>query len=658
MPVETMPLTIEQSDFLGGWAPDGEDASLASNTLLDALNLLPDRNTGSLQTRKGFLRLREELGDLTTHTVRSIHSFRTNSAAYLIVVTCLTTGASANNNVRVYAINLSGLTVARIDTADRNWSNPLEAHWGITIDGTYYGGSRGNEMYSWDGTTWDATAATPTNSKALVDAVDGAVTTATQYGRDYAFNGKERVSYSGDYFKPNRNIRYDTWESGQKYVVGDRISLKSGLDYWKSFRCVRAHDADATNKPQVGTGSPNTYWKKIRLALAEDEDNETAADWSFVPLAAQTSIATWHGSRLFLRYDGQGDRSRVQYSKPIKPEKGEDVPGVTWDPTDFSPTDDIQGPGGGWLSFNDGKHQGGIVALHSYGSYLVVFKRRAVWALSGLDDDTWTVRRIARGVGAVGSEAVAEHDGLIYFLSDDGLYVTDGTAVEQVDGNERVQAFLRTRMDSALLQAATDLRRPEVWAFHGFIWFSIPDASASAADDKHLTIAYHPESGSFWRTNLPVLTAKTFRIEGVSRMAFGAPSTYGTSRDLLYEYAHASASDDDDDGAATAGATSIAWNARTAWWNFSTFRQDRRIRRVWAIVKGAATYTITAYRNWSDSSVESEARVVSGSDPTHIEGEWMADSHAVSFKVSGTVAPASLIGIAVDTEHRRTRYHA
>jgi hypothetical protein len=656
MPVETMPLTIEQSDFLGGWSPDGEDASTASNTLLDVMNLLPDRNTGALQTRKGFRRLREELFGATTHTVRSIHKYRTNSTNYLIVV--VTDGSANANNVRLYAINLGDLSVSRIDTAGVTWDNPYEPHWGISIDGTYYGGSRGNAMYSWDGTTWDADAATPTNSKTLVDAVDGSVTTATQYGRDYAFNGKERVAYSGDYFKPNRSIRYDTWESGQKYSVGDRISLKSGLSYWKSFRCVKAHDADATNKPEVGTGSPGVYWKKIRLALAEDEDGDTTKDWSFVPLAAETSIATWHGDRLFMRYDGQGDRSRVLYSKPIRPEKGEDVPGVTWDPTDFSPSDDIQGPGGGWLSFNDGKHQGGITALHSYGSYLIVFKRRAVWALSGLDDDTWTRRRLSRGVGCVSSEAVVEHDGLVYFLSDDGLYVTDGTDVKPVAGNERVRVWLRERMDSALTQAATDLRRPDMWSFDGFIWFSIPDAGESTTDLKHVTIAYHPESGSFWRTNLPVLCARPFRIDGVSRLAFGAPSTYATGRDLVYEYGHASASDTDDDGADTVGTTAISWLARTAWWNFSTFRQDRRIRRVWAVVKGALTYTIDAYRNWSDSVAETQTRVVSGSTPTHIEGEWMADSHAVNFKVSGASAPATLIGIAVDTEHRRTRYHA
>lgn len=662
MPVETMPLTIEQSDFRGGWAPDGENASTAPDVLIDVMNLLPDRNTGALQTRKGFRRLREELAGLTTHTVRSIHTYRTDSVKYLIVVTCLTAGTAAANNVRVYAVNLSDLTVSRIDTAGVTWSNPLHPHWGMTIDGVYYGGSKGNEMYSWDGTTWDATAATPASTRrAIVDDTDAGVDTTTEYARDFAWTGKEIGSYNGDYFKPNRSIRYDAWESGEHYSRGDKVSLKgtwdTGVTYWKSFKCIKSHEADATNKPQLGTGVPRTYWEKVRLPLPQNEDSETNDAWNLVVTAAQTSIAAWHGNRLFMRFDGHGDNSRVQYSKPVAIEKGKDIPDTEWDPTDFSPTDDIQGPGGGWLPFNDGRDDGAVTALHSFGSYLIVFKRRAVWALSGSDDDTWTVRRIARGVGALSSESKVELDGLVYFLSDDGLYVTDGTAVDEVQGNEKVREWLRDRMDSALAQADTDRRYPDVWAYNGFIWFSIPDSTGSTADLKHVTMVYDPKTGSFWRTNLPVLCAHVFRIEGVSRLVFGAPSTYGSSYDTVYEYDHASASDTDDDGAETRGTTAISWLARTAWWNFSTFRQDRRIRRVWASVKGALTYTITAYRNWSDSAAETETRVVSSSTPQHIEGETMADSHAVSFKLSGASAPASLLGIAVDTEPRRTRYH-
>jgi hypothetical protein len=663
MPVETMPLTIEQSDFLGGWAPDGENASTSPDVLLDVMNLLPDRNTGSLQARKGFKRLREELGDLTTHTVRSIHQYRSGSAAYLIVVTCLTSGAAAANNVRVYAITLSDLTVSRIDTAGVTWDNPLERHWGVTVDGKYYGGSKGNTMYSWDGTTWDADATSATR-RAIVDDTDAGVDTTTEYARDFAWSGKELGTYNGGTFKPNKSIRYDAWESGEHYSKGAKVSLKgtwdTGVTYWKSFKCIKDHTADATNKPQLGTGSPGVYWEKVKLPLPQDEDSETRDSWSFVPTAAETSIATWHGERLFMRYDGHGDNSRVLYSKPVRPEKGEDVPGVTWDPTDFSPSDTIQGVGGGWLSFNDGKHTGAITALKSYGSYLIVFKRRAVWALSGLDDDTWTVRRIARGVGCVGPDAIAEHDGLVYFLSDDGLYVTDGTAAKPVPGTEKVQAWLRDRMDSALLQAATDKRYPDVWAYEGFIWFSIPDSSASTSDLKHVTMVYDPATESFWRTNLPVLCAKPFRVEGVTRLAFGAPSTYATARDLVYEYDHASAAYVDDDGAASYGTSSYTWLLQTAWWNFSTFRQDRRIRRVWAIVKGATTFTLAAYRNWETSVAETKDIAVTGTVATHIEGEWMADSHAISLKLSASTGGVanSVLGLAVDTEPRRTRYHA
>jgi hypothetical protein len=658
-----MPNVIEVSDFTGGFAPDGENASTPSDTLIDTHNLVPDRNTGSLLTRKGFRRLREELFGADTHYVRNIRHFHGDDGVnYLIVV--LTTGTSAANNVRLYAIDLSNNSVQRIDTAGVNWDNPLEPHWGVGIDGIYYGGSKGNAMYSWtpSGPTWDADAATPSGVKTWVNAQNDSVTTATEYGSDYAFKGTERVLYSGDYYKPVTDLRYDDWESGEHYSVGDLVSLKavwaSTSSYYKSFKCIKAHTADSTNKPGVGTGTPATYWEKKRLSKPVDDEGSTNTDdWSFVPTAAETSIATWHGSRLFMRYDGQGDLSRLLYSAPVKPEKGANIADVVWDPTNFAPQDTVAGVGGGWLSFNDGKHQGNITALYSFGAYLVVFKRRAVWVISGQDDDTWTVRRLARGVGAVGPQARVELDGLLYFLSDDGLYVTDGTAVQPVQGNEKVEDWFRQRLDSQLQQAATDKLWPMLWQFNGFIWIAMPNSAASTNDYKFNTVVYDPDTGSFWPTDLPVCAVTTYRESGINKTAFGAPAGYST-RDLVYLYNKSNANDQDDTGLDTYAGADIPWRLRTAWWNFSTYRQDRRIRRVWAAVKSAVAVTITAYRNWSNTQVADTVDTPSQSSYVeHIEGEWFADSHAVSFKLSAEAAPATVVSIAVDTERRRVRYH-
>src|ERR1044072_4331184 len=216
----TQPNLIEQSDFGGGWSPDGEDVTTDPTVLLDVLNLLPDLNTGSLAARPGFTRLLEELTGGSGRFGRKVFHFVAGfqQPHFLIVITAK--DAAAANNVKVFAIDLTAGAAQRIDTVGTTWDNPTKPHWGVAISKVWYGGSQGNTMYSWDPTTWDVgtsdngdwTADESTqNFKTLVGGVEASIDTDTQYGRDYAFTGRERVLYGGDAYSPNRHIRYDTW---------------------------------------------------------------------------------------------------------------------------------------------------------------------------------------------------------------------------------------------------------------------------------------------------------------------------------------------------------------------------------------------------------------------------------------------------------------
>jgi len=656
MPVITAPNLVEQSDFGGGWAPDIDSAATDANILPDMMNLLPD-NGGSdaLVTRKGFKRVREELAGLSTHYVKHIFPYRNATSNYLICI--LSSDAAAANNVRLYAIDLNDLSVARIDTAGVTWANPDRPHWGMTIQAVYYGGSPGNEVYSWDGSTWDATANTGTWDT-LVDSVAPG---SGEVARDFAFKGNETVTYSGDQYTPARGIRFPAWEAGQHYESGERVSYKTaigGETYWRSYRAIKASDSV---EPGIASGW-QAYWQKVRLPLPVNDDGETSAKWYFVPIAPGSSVAQWHANRFWIRYDGQGDKSRVLYSAPTHPEKGQDVPDVVFDMTDFQPGNDIKGPGGGWIPVNDGRQEGVVEAMWSYGQYLIIFKRQATWVLSGNSEETFTLRRLSRHVGAVSTSAVVELNGLVYFLSDDGLYVTDGTAVEPVPGNDRVRLTLTARIDLMHAEgAAGNLREPDVFTWDDMVWFTLP-CDDTGVTNKAETWVYSPKTQAFYRTDLPALAVATARHKGVRKFFFSAPTTYSL-RDLVYQYDHVSAVDGsgfetDDTGVDTyAGTSAIAWYATSAWLPFGTAPEQRRIRRTWAIVKGVMTHTIKTYRDWSTTEVSSEARAVTSTFPTHIEGEWVPDARAIQLRISSTKSPAALYGFAVDTQPRRVRYH-
>lgn len=655
MPAVTQPDLIEVSDFSGGWSPDGLDETEDPTSLADVLNLLPDRSTGALQTRPGFNEIAAVLTDAdldSDHEFRQLYHYHGNSLSYIIAV--VSNGVSEVDNVQLWAYDLLTPGWERFDTGNANWSNPTSAFWFQTIDGTLYGGSKGNPMFSWDGTTYDGDVATPT-AKEWVDDTGGSVNTASEYGRDYAWTGREYVEYGGDIFMPVKDIRYSPWETDERYVVGDRVSRKLN-SYHRSYRCIKTHTADSGKAPDNGADW-NTYWKRVKLPAPQNEDNETNADWALIPPAGESPIGAWFANRLFIRFDGQGDNSRLQYSAPIKPEKGEDIPETVWRPDDWAPGNDLRGQGGGWIPFNDGKSSGPVVALHPYGQYLVVFKRRAVYVLSGSDDTTWTVRRVGHGAGAVGPQAVVEYDGLVYFLSDDGLYATDGTAIEAVPGNEKVQRWLRERLDGLLTQAATDGLYPTLFEYDGFIGISLADASDT---DENITLFYEPETGAFWKTNLPVRDWLSYRVLGADFDAFIACEIdAGAPKRCVFKVDTALTVDDDLLG--SSGTTNISWYAQGPWLTFGLTREERRIRRVWGLVKGptAQTYTLLATRNYDAGTTgftTNRQRTVTYAG--YVEGLVMPDAHAWALKVSGDRGGSVLFGYGVDTQPRRRRYHA
>lgn len=688
MPFITAPNLIEEGDFTAGWLPDIDSAAVPVGHitpvgtsypagLVDVLNLLPPvgqppqnapGGQSYLTSRPGFARLHAQLTGDTGRFVRNVFHCEAGFQVphFLVIVTCK--NAVAANNVKIYAYDLDNDNVQRIDTAGVTWTTPTRPHWGVSIDKVWYGGSKGNQMYSWDPSTWvagvtsgtwNADASTGTY-KTVVDATNAGVNTATQYGRDYAFKGTETVGYSGKFYQPNKNIRYDTWNDGDHYSVGDTVSYQTAWGqagapkYWKSFKCVKGHNAVLnTNDPLADAA--HTFWQKHRLSLPQDASGDTADAWNFVPQAPATSIAAWHVDRLFLRFDGQGDNSRVIYSPPIKPEHHKDIPDTTWLATDWAPGSTVKGDGGGWLPFNDGKMHGDVEALYPYGQYLLVFKRRVLWALSGTDESTFTTRVIAQGMGTMAPHAVTEQDGVVYFLSDDGLYMTDGTSAQTVPGNDNVRAYITARMDAIMKLARHDGSdpdiNPEVHAFQGFIYISLP---CSTDAEPYVTLVYHPGTQSFWKLDLPILAAAVYRDRGVAKFSFGQPLARGT--DLMLQYDNGLLTDDT--GAAVSATQAINWRMQTGFWPFGTHHEERRIRRTWAVVSGAVTFALSTYSDWDDDTTTSTTTKVGSGDTQHVEGVWIPDCHSIGFKLSSSgTTRARIFGFAVATEPRRVRYH-
>lgn len=673
MPVEVPPNRIELSSLMGGFAPDPEEGSLPLDQTPDVLNLLPDVNAGALELRKGFTRLSAgRISALTdTHYLRHLNYYETiDSGArkrYLIAVLTNGTDAAANN-IRIYAYDLGADTFTRIDTAGRSWAKAKTEHWYAIIEGTYYGGTRGEEIYSWHPTDgWNATPTTP-SVDTWVDTTGNGIAASGEKARDYAFKKGQKVLYSSKYYSALRGIRYDTWESGEHYSKGKRVSRKvdHGVDtYWRSFECIKQHTSATTNRPGDGTVDPTTYWKNIRLKNIKDEDSEITADWAYMPLPGKGSVGAYHGFRLWVRHDDSDNWARLQYSAPAKPEKDTLISDLDWRPTDWAPVDDNQGDGGGWFTVPFQKGDA-IRALHSYGSYLLIFGRWESFVLAGTNEQTWNLRPLGK-IGAIGPQSVTEHDGLVYFWSPEGtLNVTDGTSWKEVPGMEKVREYIKDRTDQLMVGADSFNWHPTLQSYGAFIWMALPDN-----DGTDRTMVYHPTTESFWLLDLPILDMTVGEAGRAQRMWFSTAITLAgtTQTPTVFQYkddpGNETYTDDDWEGGSSTLTGDITWNWRSAWFTFGTVRNERRLRRLWALVSGeaASSVTVIGYRNFIISTTTTASRTLTGqatAQAEYVEGKVGQTTYGHSFgvKLSGTAnAQLAIHGIGIDTEPLRTRFN-
>jgi hypothetical protein len=675
VPIEIAPNRIDLTQLDGGFQPDTPESAVPLNASPDMTNLLLEHGGSSPETRKGFERLVAGQSSLTAHTVRSLFFYEciNDGTRLRHLVAVMSDGTSGANNVQVWAYDLINDTFERVDDPGRVWEQPNSPHWGIVVGNKFYGGVRGDAIYEWHPITgWVDDPTANQDLVTWVDDINDDVDTATEIARDYAYRKGRKVVFEDEEYATVKGIRYAKWNSDEAYKKGDRVSRRhvwgSSTTYWKSFECITSHKGDtARNAPGSGTGW-RSFWKKIRLDDILDEDGDLTEDWTFAGNGIQSSVGVFYADRLHIRRDNEDSRSTVQYSAPLTTKDAEGkrrkMPELVWNPQDWAAVDTIDGEGGGWYPVMPGKGDA-IRDMHEMGNYLVIAKRWTTFVLSGRSEQTWSQRKLGN-LGAVALGSLTELDSLVYGLAPTGaLWVTDGTDQREVPGSEKAREFIKERIDRLLETTPEDDDErwmPQVFAYDRRIWVSLPDAF-DAADPDDITMVYDPLTESWWKLDLPILTATTGAADRAERLFFSTPKRSGKATLFVYgdDPGDLVFTDDDPLGGDTPLTTAIPWHYRTAWIQFGAREQDRRIRRMWALVKTAVNVTLDGYRNFitSSSAYGVTRSFDSGHGTSFIEGKHMADSHAVALKVAGTAATGgpSLVGVGVDTQPRRTRWH-
>lgn len=82
------------------------------------------------------------------------------------------------------------------------------------------------------------------------------------------------------------------------------------------------------------------------------------------------------------------------------------------------------------IAEGDGEVITGIVTI---ADRILVFKNSSIHVIYTTDSpENWTIRQVAPDVGCVGPNALVNSKGLVYFLSLDGLWITDGVALSRI----------------------------------------------------------------------------------------------------------------------------------------------------------------------------------------------------------------------------------
>lgn len=147
-------------------------------------------------------------------------------------------------------------------------------------------------------------------------------------------------------------------------------------------------------------------------------------------------------------------------------------------------------------------------------------------------------------------------------------------------------------------------------------------------------------------------------FDGDGGVPAGGHAVMGGGNGLVHQYGRVGNEDiyTDDTGQATYSPIPVAWSMRTTWFPFGLFREERRIRKVWALVRGAVVTTIRGFSNY-DHEVVTSAEITPGEEIAvqYLEGQVgdFPDSYAIGFEIEGEASPAAVQGIGVDTRFRR-----
>ncbi len=324
----------------------------------------------------------------------------------------------------------------------------------------------------------------------------------------------------------------------EKQPIG--IEVYRNIVYVTSLR-ANARKFDGTNWTEITDYTPNASGDEF-------------------PRAA--FLATKHERFFAANIDNNGtlERSRVRWSNLGDVETWDTVAWVDVDPDDGT---EIRG----LIPFADG---------------LVIFKDRAVFFLSGVDESSFTMFPIDSTVGTTAPGSIAVTESAVYFLDTArGVYKFDGAQVER----------LSDKINTELL---ADIENADVEKFHGIYFRDKYYLCLNDGTDQNITWVYDNRNEGWVKWSCGWLDSA---VRDAKLYVVGVTDSAGTQKEGIYQLLNGNS----DDGVAFTAKARTGWSAPQDIKFMSSPRF--RIRYVDVVaVEGAGTLTVNLYEDFNETA--------------------------------------------------------
>lgn len=246
-----------------------------------------------------------------------------------------------------------------------------------------------------------------------------------------------------------------------------------------------------------------------------------------------------------------------------------------------------------WIDIDpDDGNTGGVRAIVPFGERLLVFKRKAVYAIDGFPPEGFTVTPLTKQAGAEYPEAVAVTENAVYWWDENiGAMMFDGKSIRNIF----------EPLSSIFLDGSINLpfsNNTTVGYFNRRVFFSVP-MSLPVSGYSWLTYIYDTVTSSWVRHGLNPSSWLPYRDSNYNQHLLGAAGgtvyeyeVYGQGKDIVL------------DGAGGTFDDPIVANYQTRWFDDGNIAMRKRWKRPeFAILAGqTTTWPVEVYKDYDAST--------------------------------------------------------